>query len=322
MRKLLLFAFALLLSGSMMAQFNVTMVVDMSTADGFDPATNAVYVSGSLWGWPEPGTNTDLQLMQSDTNDMVFYITAEVAEATEIQYKYASDFAATGWDGAEWAGDPNRVIYPTGEATVMDTWADAPVVVTFNVDMTNVDGFDPATNTVTMAGTINIASNWQEPGNDSSLMMSPSEGNNMIWTLSKYLYTGNTYQYKYFSDVIGDGWNGGEWEGDPNREVMISADTTLNDIWASMSAINDPEAGPITSIYPNPCTSTLNITFFENSNDITKIEIYNIIGEVVETIEEVNTQAVSINTNKLVNGVYIVAVHNSKGVQTTKFVKE
>lgn len=251
MRKLLLFAFALFLSGSMMAQFNVTMVVDMSTADGFDPATNAVYISGNVWDWPEPGP--DLQLMQSDTNNLVYYITAELAEPMEVQYKYFSDFVGAGWDGGEWAGDPNRVIYPVGEATLMDTWGDTPVMVTFNVDMTNVEGFDPATNTVTMAGTINIANNWQEPGNDSSLMMSPSEGNNMIWTLSKYLYTGNTYQYKFFSDVIAAGWGGGEWDGDPNREVTVSGEMTVDKVFGVKPAaelmvadFEDGTAGPLT----------------------------------------------------------------------------
>ncbi|MFP4469032.1 MAG: T9SS type A sorting domain-containing protein, partial [Bacteroidales bacterium] len=111
--------------------------------------------------------------------------------------------------------------------------------------------------------------------------------------------------------------------GDPNRTVTIdSLNTDINDTWGSPDAINDPAAGPISAIYPNPCTSQINITFFENLNDINKVEIYNIIGEVVQTIEGFRSQQITINTSDLTNGVYIIAVHNKQGIQTSKFVKE
>lgn len=37
--------------------------------------------------------------------------------------------------------------------------------------------------------------------------------------------------YKYFSDAFGQGWNGGEWEGDPNRVIEVSQNMTINDTW-------------------------------------------------------------------------------------------
>ncbi|MFW5707597.1 MAG: InlB B-repeat-containing protein, partial [Bacteroidota bacterium] len=45
-----------------------------------------------------------------------------------------------------------------------------------------------------------------------------------------------TYDYKYFSDAFGAGWDGGEWEGDPNRSVDIVDHTTIVDIWGDYTA--------------------------------------------------------------------------------------
>lgn len=322
MKKLLLFAITLFFASSMMAQFNVTFNVDMTDLEGFDPATHTVIVTGSVFGWNEPGTNPDLEMTRVDET-LVYTLTYEAAAAGEIQYKYFTDAVAEGWDGGEWTGDPNRKVYVTGETTLNNVWADKPFEVTFMVDLNNALEFSTDTTSIFMAGTVNMANAWNMPGTDSSLMMMPTEADPLIYELTLMLNAGD-YFYKYFFvNNASPSWDNGEWTGDPNREVSVD---TLNymiaDIWGSAAAINDINAGPITSVFPNPCTSTLNVTFFENSNDINKIEIYNIVGAVVKTIEGFNSQTVTINTSELTSGVYMIAVHNSQGVQTTKFVKE
>jgi hypothetical protein len=236
MKKLLLFTIAIFLFGGVMAQFTVTMNVDMSELEGFDPETHSVYVSGSIFEWPEPGTNEDLKLDRVEET-MIYTITAEMAEAGEIQYKYFSDAVGPGWDGGEWTGDPNRNVFAVGEATLDDVWADQPFPVTFNVDMTDASGFDPEVHEVYMAGTVNVANNWQEPGTDPSLMMTPSDDNPLVYTLTKMLYAGS-YQYKYFSTFVGAGWDGGEWVGDPNREVSVMEEVIFNDVWAVQPGID------------------------------------------------------------------------------------
>ncbi len=40
-----------------------------------------------------------------------------------------------------------------------------------------------------------------------------------------------SYEYKYFSDAFGDGWDGGEWEGDPNRVLIVDNHKTVEDRW-------------------------------------------------------------------------------------------
>ncbi len=328
MRKFTLRISALLLFLAMgtfvMAQFNVTLNVDMTDAT-FDPATQEVYVSGSIFDWAEPGTNPDVKMTATEENPMIYALTFEMAEAGEFMYKFfVVDAGTTSWAGGEWDGAPDRTVYAVGEGSLTNVWADKPFPVTFSVDMEGIEGFDPATTDVYMAGTVNVLNNWQEPGSDPSLMMTPPTGKEMIYTLELLLNAG-TYAYKNFTVETGTtSWAGGEWEGDPNREAVID---TLHAEFATIfgeqpAGINDPSEGPIVSIFPNPCGSFINVTFFENSNDINKVEVYNIIGEVVQSIDGVSNQVVTINTAELTSGVYFVAVHNQKGIQTTKFVKQ
>jgi len=52
----------------------------------------------------------------------------------------------------------------------------------------------------------------------------------LIYTATLQLEAG-TYEYKYFSDAFGPGWEGGEWDGMPNRVVVVDDDMVQNDIW-------------------------------------------------------------------------------------------
>lgn len=103
-----------------------TFVVDLSNLDGFDTDANSVFISGSPFDWPEPGTNEDLELtLMEDENDFPAS-SGVVVGAGEAEYKYFSDFIAEGWDGGEWEAGANRAIeIVSGESTV-DEWGDEP----------------------------------------------------------------------------------------------------------------------------------------------------------------------------------------------------
>ena len=99
--------------------YQLTLNLDMSLAPGFDPETDLVYVSGTFVGfWSIPGTDPDNQLMtrvdESMTWTKTFYL-----EAGEYEYKY---FLNDGWEGGEWGGDPNRVIFVAEDMVVNDLW--------------------------------------------------------------------------------------------------------------------------------------------------------------------------------------------------------
>ena len=74
------------------------------------------------------------------------------------------------------------------------------------------------------------------------------------------------------------------------------------------------------SIYPNPMASELNIEL--NNNNVTKIELLSISGQVLETISNVSNEVIHLNTDRLEIGVYFINLYSVDGISTHKVVKE
>lgn len=102
--------------------YNVYLNVDMSTAAGFVPGVDVVYVAGSFPGafWNTPGSNPNLQLNQVGTS-LIYSLTLSLP-AGSYSYKY---FRNAGWSGGEWGGGPDRSVSFTGNTTFNDTWGGA-----------------------------------------------------------------------------------------------------------------------------------------------------------------------------------------------------
>ncbi len=70
------------------------------------------------------------------------------------------------------------------------------------------------------------------------------------------------------------------------------------------------------AIYPNPVYSEL---FFDNTSEITRIDIHNLIGQIIYSQDVVNTQNFSVNTDNWNPGMYFVVI---RGIEnTTRTVK-
>jgi hypothetical protein len=122
---------------------------------------------------------------------------------------------------------------------------DTGFYVTFNVDMTDVEEFNPSEHIVYLTGSFN---NWLTPGESGSIQMNPVVKENynsssaryndksIIYTRTLHLEPGE-YQYKYFSDAVGDGWDGGEWPGTPDRSVFINESKEIFDVWGVYEAV-------------------------------------------------------------------------------------
>lgn len=303
------------------AEGNVTINLNMEGAIGygdevvFDPELHDVFIAGDAWGWPTPGSDPSLMLTSEDG---INYTGTFAIEDGRWMWKYA--FAPKGgstWEMAEWSGDPNRSHVIMGEVTFDHTWGTKPIDFTFNVDMTNADPFDPATDDVYIAG--ELLSTWNQPGTVEDYMMAPSTDNDMIYTLTLPLYAGE-HQYKYFRVINGEpSWDNGEWTGGDNRVVAVDTNMTeVHNIWGSPDAIFEYQ--PITfSMYPNPAGNQLTIDKLE---DATMIEVYNVVGEKVISVNNIQSDRVTLNTAKLTEGVYLITVYTEKGVQSTKFLKK
>lgn len=165
---------------------------------------------------------------------------AGVAGATEnhtLVRKYSviegnTDWAAsagTGVDDSEW------VVYDNTDADFVSgigshVFAEEPestvIAVTFNVDMSLVAGFDPASDVVYITGDL---AGWNEPGTNPDLVMSDPDGN-LTYSIVLEIPEAGDIAYKFFLNA---GWGGGEWDGDPNRTATITEATTLNHIFAN-----------------------------------------------------------------------------------------
>ncbi len=105
---------------------------------------------------------------------------------------------------------------------------------------------------------------------------------------------------------------GKDWDTE-NPEACIDFTVPLGNV-----GINENPDMVSYNLYPNPVGNQLTI---DNIGGVNKIEVFNVIGEVVKSIDNLSTAGVTISTSNLTSGVYFVTFHNESGVQTTKFVK-
>jgi len=112
------YAIDLYINSMPVSKVNLTFNVDMTNAAGFEAANDTVYVAGGFPDWIEPGKPGSI--MMTAKGNMIYTATVQVDPNQEVAYKY---FINAGWNGGEWAGDPNRTVTIAGaNVTVNDTW--------------------------------------------------------------------------------------------------------------------------------------------------------------------------------------------------------
>jgi hypothetical protein len=120
---------------------------------------------------------------------------------------------------------------------LMGTWMMGQTVftVTFNVDMTAAEEFNPDTDEVYISGSF---ANWTKPGDDATYRMEPAEPGSMTYTITLPVDSG-LIMYKYFRVINNEAsWDNGEWAGDPNRVSIVMLDNFVyNDTWGTKPLI-------------------------------------------------------------------------------------
>lgn len=74
------------------------------------------------------------------------------------------------------------------------------------------------------------------------------------------------------------------------------------------------------SIYPNPTNNVLNLSV-KNCLVINQINVVDLNGRTVKTINNVLNSETEINVSDLTSGVYMLNVKTNEGVATSKFIK-
>ena len=153
--------------------------------------------------------------------------------------------------------------------------------LTLNLDMSFAPGFDPEADLVYVTGT--FTDFWPVPGSDPDNQLMTRVDQTMIWTKTLYLAEGD-YEYKYF---LNDGWDGGEWGGDPNRTIEPGGDSEINDLFGYVTfsgdgQLADPECWDATGLFDKVLVkgnASLNSHRFQESMIISGNEPGNLLIE-------------------------------------------
>jgi hypothetical protein len=99
-------------------------------------------------------------------------------------------------------------------------------------------------------------------------------------------------------------------DGSPNWFLMNNPTPSLSNIYTGVNRLYFAQH---IAIYPNPASQFINIHTNNNEISISKILIYNIFGQKVEDIDNINDKSYqyTIDKNKLIKGMYIVKVELS-----------
>jgi len=269
----------ILISGEVGGVTDVTLsdlTVAGTTVTGFAPATLEYTVS-------LPAGTTEVPVVAATATDAAATVAIEAATALPG----TTNVVVTNGTATQ-----TYMVHFTVEGA--ETFA-----VTFKVDLTGVEGFDPATEIIYISG----VPTWAEPGSDANLIMTDAD-NNLEYEITFQLEAGD-YQFKFFR---GAGWDGGEWTGEPNRIITVTGEMTYAVVWAGFPAGVNNIANQMVNVFPNPTSNILNISSVAN------VQIFDLNGKLV--LDAQNTQMV--NVSSLSEGLYIVKVATENETVTTK----
>ncbi|MBO7133617.1 MAG: T9SS type A sorting domain-containing protein [Bacteroidales bacterium] len=148
-------------------------------------------------------------------------------------------------------------------------------------------------------------------------------GNGCDSVVTLHLTINNSVHYSFTETATSPyTWNGTEYTETGNYTqnftVANGCDSIVTLHLNILSGISQNGTAEI-SVFPNPATDILNIT---SSETIFKIEIVNVMGQVVKRIE-VNADNAVCNVEELKAGVYVVRIHTEGTVVSQqKFIKE
>jgi len=142
-----------------------------------------------------------------------------------------------------------------------------------------------------------------------------------IADLSSYIYTPYA-RVQYFTTIV-----------DEFGEAVIIADTIvksssvlINEMpiilypVSNSSVQNENTSDKVNSVFPNPCTGTVFISFLEILKNV-DIEIYNTLGQRVKTKSYKNSQRINITLPEQ-KGTYFIRINADKELSTYRVLKE
>ncbi|HPE17158.1 MAG TPA: choice-of-anchor J domain-containing protein [Tenuifilaceae bacterium] len=379
--------------------YNVTFNVDMTNAEGFDPATHKVFLTGTITDWAVPGTEGSIEMTQVTSKELPTTLsesfedfadfTTDLTPWTTIQLTTGETYGSDGFDfDGEYTEFAFMAFNPAATDPAIDgdypaqdgskfavaiqysgkddnKWLISPQMMgtstsvlsfyamSYTLDygaerikvlVSTTDNDPNSFSAISEGDYIEVPDNWtkyefdlsdydgqefyfaiQYVSYDAFIFMldniqvtSSGGGTEEIFYTATVAVEPGEIQYKYFSDLVGTGWDGGEWVGDPDRVVTISEATTLNDVWGDKPQDVDTETlNNATSIYPNPVSDVLTVS---HNSRISGIRVFDVTGRMMYNAEVSNLNTTTVDVSRFNEGVYILQVVTNEGIANKKFV--
>jgi hypothetical protein len=281
-------------------------------------AGSQVWIAGALGGihgtWAEPGTNPANEMLDTD-GDGIYSITLALPEGL-VAFKF---FWGMGWTNGDPAPGGDRTLTLTNTMDVLYKWGQDGIVVppasptivwVVNMSYQMAQGnFNEATDYLDIAGTFN---EWNGENHHLTAL-----GDSLYGITVENFVVDSTIKYKF--RINGD-WATSEFpNGGPDRSYTVLEGLNEITVWYNDEAtgINDPVQKTY-NIYPNPMTDNLVIG---NMKDVTKVEIYNVTGQLVKSFNYNEVEQAQINTSDLRSGMYILTIYSGSSSSSTKLMK-
>ena len=274
----------------------------------FNSEADNLYVTGTFCNWTEPGQEGSLLLLDDDA-DSIYSGRITVESEQYIEYKF---FSGEGWDGGEWDGDPNRIVYVGDEDVsvthVTDEFFHSWAHVTFNFYTESLSNFNPDEDTIYISGSFN---NWAEPGNQPYCQLNKIDMHH--FQITKDFLPDQTIEYNYY---INSGWDGAE--GDTKRKLTFDCEETETHDTAGVYHKNITYLESF-SIFPNPFSSHLTIE--NTSGSELTYELFSYDGRLVW--HQKISGPYKLNTGIFDTGLYVLIVkENTHVLSIQKFIKQ
>jgi subtilisin-like proprotein convertase family protein len=130
--------------------------------------------------------------------------------------------------------------------------------------------------------------------------------------LIRYVNGNNAAKNDFFLFVLTDGEGG--FAGTLRYNILI-------DSKAPLSNVQDPTLAQAVKVYPNPTQNILNVSIYQNTTQLTKLQLFNVSGQqVTEKYLHEGEDSTQIDTSILPEGLYLLKISNSTGFATKRVV--
>jgi hypothetical protein len=300
-------------AGSPVMGHNVTINVDMSGVADFDPASRELDWAGSFDGW---AAFHGLE----KTSDNIYSVTfTDVPSGYYTGDVYQNDLGSPDWGTyGEWSGGPTGIdimVYVGDEDVTLTTKWGETYNLNVSVNMNNVDGFTPGSDSVFfISKDISL--------NNTPLLDDNSDG--------IYSYTFTDIPSGYFPAVFAYGTDREnltpEWDyttNTGNRVIVVGgSDGTVSYEFSNgmpLASVSQ-EIIPELSIFPNPVTGN-SVSYSVNKFDFSggTAIIMDLTGRVIIR-DEISSTNGSINVATLNSGIYLLRLSLGKKSVTKKLI--